>query len=103
MNGSIIVKCMLIFSIVVVTHGVTRGLNAATVSFIQQRALCFRKAVELFYCDSYYAWMCLLKMSHNCHFNGVIAEIITAINSVDQTGCFLETAIISNDQTGCKR
>ena len=62
----IIVKCMLTFSIVVVTHGVTRGLNAATVSFIeQQRALCFWKAVELFYHDSYYAWMCLLKMSHN--------------------------------------
>ena len=54
MNGSIIVKCMLTFSIVVVTHGV----NAATVSFIQQqRALSFRKAIELFYCDSYYAWM----------------------------------------------
>ena len=50
----IIVKCMLTFSIVVVTHGVI----AATVSFIQQqRALCFRKAVELFYCDGYYAWM----------------------------------------------
>ena len=62
------------------------------------------KNIYLFYCDSYYAWMRLLKMSHNwVHFNGVIVEIITAINLADQTGCFLETAIISNDQTGCKR
>jgi len=54
-----------------VTQGVTRGLNtAASIQFLlynNERYVSGKRSknIYLFYCDSYYAWMCLLKMSHN--------------------------------------